>query len=209
MGSPVYTTMKKITTILALTIGLWAIDACCDCDAALPYFDYSVLFTETYINYGENKLRIAVYPGDVNYIVDASSVSSPGFCTAVRANSCRCNEPGYMGAKYPLDSISITADRDFAADVPAGTPLNAYFKVTTTRFPTSGNNVDAPLDPATVFSLNELSNIEYFQFATYDPLNLYLVKQPDTIPTEGFSFTITCYKSNGTTIEHTLPATRW
>ena len=200
--------MKKIITILALTIGLWAIEACCDCAPALPYFDYSVLFTETYINYGENKLRIAVYPGDVNYIADASAVSSPGFCTAANAYYCRCNEPGYMGAKYPLDSISITADQDFAADVPAGTPLNAYFKVTINYRSISPDTQESP-HPSTVYSLNELSKLEFDRFGTYTPLHLYLVKQPDTMPVEGFSFTITCHKSNGTVVESVIPATRW
>jgi hypothetical protein len=201
--------MKKIIIVLALTIGVWAFEACldCNCGAVLPYFEYSALFTETFINYGDNKLRIAVYPGEVNYIVEAPSLGLPGFCTA--AYGCSCIDPGHLGAKYPLDSICITANRDFAADFPAGTPLNAYFKVTTTRIPASGGNEDTPIDPAIVFNLNALSNVEYYEFAAYDPLHLLLVKQPDTMPLEGFSFIITGYKSNGTTVTDTVPATRW
>jgi|JI7StandDraft_1071085.scaffolds.fasta_scaffold10558_2 hypothetical protein len=195
--------MKKLLLILAFTIGLWCIEACCDCRKP-QYTEYSALSTEAFINYGENKLLIELTADLIRYVVDASPARPISFCTA--AYGCECDGVP-LGLKYPLDSISVTADRDFAAGFPAGTSLKPYFKMTTTNFRYKPEKLTQPLDSTTVFPLDSVPELRYFD--ELEPLNLFLVKQPDTMPIEGFSFIITCHKSNGAIVRSVIPATRW
>ena len=171
--------MKKLFLIFVLTIGLWLIEACaCICDSEkIPYFDYSSIFTSTFINYGENKLRIAFYPDDLTYLAEREKQPTSSFhlCTAAYAYECDCPNPGSLGAKYTLDSIGIKADRDFADGFPAGASLNTYFKLTTTYFTSFPDNSNEPLDSTTIFNLNELPELKYYVFRNNYPLHLFLV----------------------------------
>ncbi len=202
--------MKKTLLILVFTIGLWFIQACCDCGRDTPYIEFFYLSTETNITYGSNSLLITLYPDpkNVQYVADAEPVPSFEFCTS--AYGCGdCNVAGKLGLKYPLDSITIQADHDFSDAFPAGTSLDSYFKLTTTNFRYERWRNEAPQLDTFEFNLNALPKLQSYDF-TYDyPLFLYLVKQPDNLPTEGFSFTITCHKSNGTTVKKVVPAVRW
>jgi hypothetical protein len=202
--------MKKLLLILGFTIGLWFIQACCDCGEDTPYVEFFYLSTETKTTYDSNRLLIALYPDPkhVQYVADAELMPSFPFCTS--AYGCGdCNVAGISGLKYPLDSITIQADHDFSDAFPAGTSLDSYFRLTTTNYYYERwRNEDPRLDTFE-FKLNVLPRLQSYDFTYNYPLFLYLVKQPDTMPAEGFSFTITCHKSNGTAVKHVIPATRW
>ena len=201
--------MKKIIIVLFFIIGLAILDACqyvldCDCATVQPYYNYLKLRADIYVRYGNFPLRFNVYPDDFVYIASTTPSKScnwNGFTTA--AYGCDCLTNGYNGSKTTVDSIDIVADKPFSANAPAGASLHNYFKLWNQKL-----QVELEVDPNDLLPLDQINTIEALKHE-FVYLGVGLVQEPDSIPIEGFVFTITCYKSDGSTASITTPATRW
>ena len=188
--------MKKISLVLVFTVFLGILDACidCGCGKTLPYFDFSSLaLTATAPAIDGKPLQINVRPDDLTYL----ACLHPRLLSA--AYACSCNENGDQGPKYPLAEISVTADRDFNAALPAGAELNSLFRLTNALQTTP----EHPLDT--------ISRLQYwaYGFSPYESgFTLHCQATPDSSGL-AFRFTITLKKSDGSAVSGETEAISW
>lgn len=124
--------------ILILPVGFlftnFAYIACCNCKPVKDHYFIATGFTlkssgsnKTIVDNGATVFMDSLYlDGDFNVNCVAAHQNHFSFFVNI-ANACSCEGCGDEGLKYPLSSIEITSNNIFNG-VPAGTPLNNYFK---------------------------------------------------------------------------------
>ncbi len=198
--------MKKYLVLFFFTAGLAILDACgygypCKCSKVLPFFDYSSLRSDTYILKGNLKLRFKVFPDSLDYVASLAQPCRIPWTTM--AYGCDCVGNGSQGAKVEVDSFTITADKPFAPEVPAGASLSDYFKIAPIQY----GFLDT-IPHADMYPLDQASKAEALKYDYYNT-TIGLVKDPVFLPIEGFIFTITAHKRDGTKASYVTGPTGW
>jgi len=183
--------MKKLFSVLFFTLGLGLVySSCCDGDNP-PFFDYtrlqvatSIIITQPSTDY---TAALSIIPDDISFLADAAR---PQLVSA--AYGLSCPEPGREGPKHKITSISITADKDFDANYPAGaslSPLFFYFfgpQKTLTEVDPLFNDFVSPEQGLIVFS-----------------------KSLPADTTQSFQLTVRITKDNGTTAEGVIQSVKF
>lgn len=174
--------LKKLFSLLLLTLGLLWLDACCG--DYKPYFDYkkldiiSDLLVLTAAN--DTVVTLRVSPGDVDYL----AMRMPVFSAPAYGNSCPL--PGEEGPKFSMTAIEISADKAFNDTLPAGAALNSIF-------------YDARVSGATkTIAETGITGLDFpapeWDFVLYTPA------RPKNL-SESFVVTVKITKSDGTTVQ--------
>ncbi len=112
--------LKKVGIILLSYFALMTLDSCigCNCgdEEVIEFAEFHKLnvFTNSQnipVN-ADLPLFIAMQPDSIEFIADARwNLPSLGLVTP--AYGCSCIESGYGGLKYPIESIELTADKNW------------------------------------------------------------------------------------------------
>lgn len=182
--------MKKFLILFALSSGiLGLIDACCG--HHFPYFDYkgiSVSLDNNPIGAPYDTMTVlAVAPTDVEYVagIYLPTVTTPSYGTS-------CPYDGAEGAKYPIQSIAITADKAFDAAHPAGALLNPLFYYFTDTL--------VPLDSLP---------LPYSDFYISDPAFRLFTPFSPTDTSQFMDVTVTLVKANGQAVSGTAQGVKF
>ncbi|MCC7507413.1 MAG: hypothetical protein IT259_19055 [Saprospiraceae bacterium] len=183
--------MKKVFSVLFFTIGLGLIySSCCNGDNP-PFFDYTRLQVAPISVASQPPTSytaaLNIIPDNISFVADAAL---PSLIPA--AYGLSCPEPGREGVKHKIASISITADKDFDANYPAGTslsPLFYYFfgpQKTLTEVDPLFNDFVSPEQGLIVYS-----------------------KSLPADTTQAFQLTVRITKDNGTTAEGVIQSVKF
>lgn len=184
--------MKKLFFVLFLTFGLGLIySSCCDGDNP-PFFDYTSLQVApgTLVSQPPTSYTTAlvIIPDNISFVADAALPNLiPG------AYGLSCPDPGRDGAKHKIASITITADKDFDANHPAGASLSPLFY----NFSAVPHKALTEIDPL------------FTQFMTPEQ-GLFVYS--DALPadtSQSFQLTVRIIKENGTTAEGVIQSVKF
>ncbi len=134
----------KIALLAILYFGIFPGQSCKLCDdcptVEKPYFDYGTIFLVS-DTVASQKYEIEVKMNFVFFTADAAFEQGRfnGFMNS--AWGCSCEEEGYLGDKFPISQLDITANRAFEG-VQAGQSLNDFFQISV------GNGGETPIHTA-------------------------------------------------------------
>ncbi len=163
----------NLKKILILPVGFlftnFAYIACCNCKPIKDHYFIATGFTikpsgsqNTVVDNGVTVNMDSLYiDGDFNTNCVAASQNRFSFLVNT-ASACSCEGCGDEGLKYLLNSIEITSNNIFNG-VPAGMPLNNYFKSYNKRY--SSYEADLSIDSIKTLinkNFNSLGNIPLY-----------------------------------------------
>jgi len=194
---------KQIILLAFFTFGMALIEACscfttCGCGGGnsdtLDFFDFKKLSVERKQEMGIETLRFMLEPDSVQFL--AMELARPRWNGLVSAAyGCSPEDPGSAGLKYPITKINITADQPFNDTLPAGTSLNALFRMANEL---TFDQIESAFLPSQLAQLDALATFPPFSSG---PSWFFLVTEsrPDAATNlTPYKFTVTLSKNDST-----------
>lgn len=176
--------LPKSLVLLAVWYTLLIASGClpCRCPQALPYYDLSD-FTATPGLYSNQEFQISLEPTSQVFLADMTGQKSCNHFSLNSLMACSCQEAGYLGMKYPVDSVHIYSDQPWNDSLPAGSDLAHLFSLKAI----SSGSVIAPLNQTQI-------NPEYYFAPVFSSTIL-----PDSIQSP-HTFEVVLKKSNNVSV---------
>lgn len=162
-----------------------------------PYYDYeqvSIEENQTSLAPGD-PLFLTLFPRDLNYIACQRPLQPSYLGLLNRAYACSCVGNGFRGDKFPLEAITIYADKPFKEGRPKDAPLNEYFSVV---WQSDGGERVVPLNEVSSNSAVRLNG----------NIRIQGTERPDQVE-ESYVLTVELLKSNGEKVLVDTQPLRW